>query len=324
MNQEETREKELRMEFRTLLPHLESWGNEVDKTLKEILHEFILTKKVQIGPAFRVKDEDKYIEKVTARKAYNNPLIETSDKVGTRVVLLNTKDLVDVSDVLMNHDSWNITKDREWLKEVESNPSTFDYQSEHFVVTPKKETLLDIDFNALKCEIQIRTLLQHAYAEVSHDHVYKGAYKNDKPILRKLAKSMALMEATDDYFNQIFDLIGNPNNKENDLLKNLGILYKHIVPEKEVYYSQDLSDLYLPLFYNKPFNVGNLDGFVENNAQLKNWINRSNLLLFKHPIIIMLAYFLRNDQDYLCENWPSTRSQLEGLHLGLGYSFSDY
>ena len=58
----------------------------------------------------------------------------------------------------------------------------------------------------LTCEIQIRTLLQHAFAEVSHDSTYKGPYKNDKGILRHLAKSMALMEATDDYFCNIFSL----------------------------------------------------------------------------------------------------------------------
>jgi hypothetical protein len=49
-----------------------------------------------------------------------------------------------------------------------------------------------------KCEIQITTLLQHSNAELSHDTVYKSSITSQPEFHRLFAKSMAVMETTDD------------------------------------------------------------------------------------------------------------------------------
>ena len=107
----------------------------------------------------------------------------------------------DDKDCLLLDDKGNYKFSKEGIKkltkdidqEIEDKPNIFDYQSSHIVVRPLES---DNNFsteliNSLTCEIQIRTLLQHAFAEVSHDSTYKGPYKNDKEILRRLAKAMA-------------------------------------------------------------------------------------------------------------------------------------
>ena len=62
---------------------------------------------------------------------------------------------------------------------------------------------------------------------MSHDNVYKGPFKNDKSISRHLAKSMALMEAADDYFCRIFELMTNKERPHNAYFEHLLTLFKN-------------------------------------------------------------------------------------------------
>ncbi|MGY4460834.1 hypothetical protein [Bradyrhizobium sp. LB13.1] len=57
------------------------------------------------------------------------------------------------------------------------------------------------------CEIQVRTLLQHAYSELTHDTIYKPNVQATPSLKRSAAKSMALIEATGDYFAKVHEEI---------------------------------------------------------------------------------------------------------------------
>ena len=59
----------------------------------------------------------------------------------------------------------------------------------------------------IPCEIQIRTLLQHAYSELTHDTIYKPNVRATPAVKRTAAKSMALIEATSDYFSSVNQVI---------------------------------------------------------------------------------------------------------------------
>lgn len=48
------------------------------------------------------------------------------------------------------------------------HPEVFSYQSDHFILMPCEGYDSPKDINVLTCEVQVRTLLQHAYSEVSH------------------------------------------------------------------------------------------------------------------------------------------------------------
>ena len=49
----------------------------------------------------------------------------------------------------------------------------------------------------------MRTLLQHAHSELTHDTIYKPSVVQTPAMLRAAAKSMALIEATGDYFEEL-------------------------------------------------------------------------------------------------------------------------
>ena len=52
-------------------------------------------------------------------------------------------------------------------------------------------------------EVQITTLLQHAHSELTHDTIYKPSVKGTPAMLSAAAKSMALIESTNDYFEEL-------------------------------------------------------------------------------------------------------------------------
>ena len=100
---------------------------------------------------------------------------------------------------------WTSTKARDFEDERAISPFEFDYQSLHYIVRAKKKIRYnEIDITeGIPCEIQIRTLLQHAYSELTHDTIYKPNVQAEPGVKRSAAKSMALIEATDDYFTQV-------------------------------------------------------------------------------------------------------------------------
>lgn len=58
-------------------------------------------------------------------------------------------------------------------------------------------------FRDLKCEIQIRSILQHAWAEIEHDIGYKNEIAIPKQMRRKFSRIAGLLEIADQEFVQI-------------------------------------------------------------------------------------------------------------------------
>lgn len=324
------KEEHIISEFNLLKPDLLEWGKYVDSKLIELIKsidpsEYIL----KIKPSFRIKSDDSYLEKALYRKkSYTNPVIDIEDKIGTRVVLLKSTDVEDISNIILDSTFWNskVTKSRN--DEIEDKPTIFDYQSQHIVVWPKEDSNYEkTKISSLTCEIQIRTLLQHAFAEVSHDSTYKGPYKNDAEIIRQLSKSMALMEATDDYFCRIFDLMKDESRKYSNYLKELNRIYiNEIKPGPSLFtINYELSDSLISLIDVVEVPISNLESFVSKHlSELKALVSRNNHLFLTQPIFILLYYLLVNHRTILEQNWPLNLQSLNDFKNILGFSSSDY
>lgn len=82
-------------------------------------------------------------------------------------------------------------------------PDKFGYRSFHFVISLKEDWLKAPNFRELgelKAEIQIRTLLMHAWADISHKLSYKKKEHIPELFQRKLFQLSALFEIADDRF----------------------------------------------------------------------------------------------------------------------------
>jgi len=310
--------------FKALKTDLEKWGEFVDESLLNIvLKNLVDNYKVKIKPLFRLKEEKSYLSKALWRnKTYTNPLNEIEDKIGTRVVFLFSIDVIIASDLVLNSNLWEAKITKQYDEISEKDPEKFGYQSIHIVVHPRQQIGYTNDVKDLTCEIQLRTLLQHAYSEISHDSTYKGPFRKDKDIVRKLSKSMALMEATDDYFCSIFEMIADETRKVHNFTIELINIYKTIDPN---FISETLDRELTEIFFNflDDFNI-TIDAIKEmyqrNKVSIDYAIKNPKNYLPTQPVFILVAYLFFNHRHTLVSKWPLMSEQLEELYLSFGVS----
>jgi ppGpp synthetase/RelA/SpoT-type nucleotidyltranferase len=95
-------------------------------------------------------------------------------------------------------------------------PTEFGYRSIHYIVMVNEEKLkaIGIDIpvpseivnpDRLKAEIQVRTLLEHAWADIGHDMTYKTELKVPDRIHRQFAVLSAVLEGVDREFGRLVD-----------------------------------------------------------------------------------------------------------------------
>lgn len=148
----------------------------------------------------RTKEVASFKEKITrASKAYTNPLHELTDLAGIRLIAYYQDDVDAICDLIK----------KEFLVLSESgldgrnSPEEFGYRSTHVIIqlSDARANLVEWGgLGGLTAEIQVRTVLQHAWAAISHKLQYKR--EQDIPIIlrRKLSRLSALFEIADDEF----------------------------------------------------------------------------------------------------------------------------
>lgn len=204
------RETELLERWRRERSVYEAWGGFVSEALTAAIA--LQIDPAPVGQFFRIplkhrtKDEASLLAKAFHRgKGYANPYEAIEDKVGVRIVVLFAEEIRIVERAIQTGIQWTAAKARDFEEERSRRPFEFDYQSLHYIVRAKEGVQfhgIDV-FPDAPCEIQVRTLLQHAYSELTHDTIYKPSVQAEPDVKRAAAKSMALIEATDDYFTQV-------------------------------------------------------------------------------------------------------------------------
>jgi putative GTP pyrophosphokinase len=151
---------------------------------------------LKVPASVRVKDAESARAK-QFKKVYAEPSRDMTDLVGVRFVVLTSTDLAPIRDHLKHSTLWKCVQARDPDEEIEAAPDTFGYQSHHYEVRP-----LEPSGESWCCEVQVRTLLQHTIAELSHDAMYKATQAVPSHARRLVARSMALMETTDELLCQ--------------------------------------------------------------------------------------------------------------------------
>ena len=176
----------------------------IENKLKSSLH-------LASSPTYksRVKSFNSYYRKVLRLKsdeAKKSNFVALTDVMGIRVICAFLEDLPEVEkQIQQNFD----VKEVEY-KGADQNFREFGYESIHVLVAiPSdcypKETNLPLPENIV-CEIQIRTILQDAWAEVEHELIYKSEFTPfDMPLRRKLASINASLTLADIIFQEIRD-----------------------------------------------------------------------------------------------------------------------
>ena len=283
---------------------------------------------MRIPPKPRVKGEASILEKAFRRKSYKDPYNDITDKVGVRFVVLLGRDIVLVSNVIERCTDWSFSKDRDYEKEIAERPIQFEYAAVHYVVRAKSEISIgSVTVPAgTPCEVQVKTLLQHAYSELTHDTIYKPTVVASPDMKRTAAKSMALLEATGDYFEKVFNQVEAATAPAKGLSIELSQLYAKAVGKRpEVTRAEGV----LLEAYEEALGtdvIARVDELLKEKSFIGSKIQGRipDGLLFRQPSIL-LAYLMAAEQPTKAKClWPFTPEELRPIYTDLGKSFDSY
>lgn len=326
-------EEELKKAFVSRRPALDALGRWVTKTIMVKLEEQLgseeaVSRFLQIPPSPRVKTLDSFLEKALVRKKKDEPLSEITDQVGVRFVVLLLED-IDIIGRIVETGPWQAQKDRDFQKERLEKVDYFAYQSDHYVIRTKQEEIFDgtVIPIGLPCEIQIRTILQHAYAEMAHSSSYKPPVKvpeeDQKHINRALARGSALIETTDDVFGDIKKKIVDYNKDVSSLLNYSKEVYKEVTGESansNTALGEMVADAYRGLL--KTVTQDKLRAWVEVRPWLKDSLlkKRNESVFFRDSVVILLGLLVTENEMSIPKSWPVDSSCLEEFYNMLGIS----
>jgi ppGpp synthetase/RelA/SpoT-type nucleotidyltranferase len=150
--------------------------------------------------AARVKGLDSMRLKLR-RKHYSHPERDVLDKIGVRVITYYMDDVDRVAELLkleFEIDSANSEDKRTTLE-----TSAFGYRSVHLIARLQGSRLASPEYSSLRgrwFEIQVRSLLEHAWAEIEHEVKYKPRVDYPSEITRRFARIAGVLEFLDTEF----------------------------------------------------------------------------------------------------------------------------
>lgn len=153
--------------------------------------------------ALRIKSEEATRNKVMYKNKYSH-LDEITDILGVRIIALFENDVDRILNLIEN--TFEVCEIVDKRKKELKNRIEFGYNSLHLVVkfTDSRCQLVEYQkYQDIRFEIQIRTVLQHAWAEVEHGLGYKSHFEPPMSVKRKLYRLAATLEILDEEFENI-------------------------------------------------------------------------------------------------------------------------
>jgi predicted RNase H-like nuclease/ppGpp synthetase/RelA/SpoT-type nucleotidyltranferase len=151
----------------------------------------------------RAKSIASFAEKASrtrdGRPLYPDPLRDIGDLLGVRVITFVAGDVEVVAGLLA--EQLVVLDDRD-LGELTASEGRFGYASRH----------LQVEVDGNEVQVQLRTVLQHAWAEFEHDIRYKGTVppEHASEFDRRFTLAAGLLELADREFSAIRDRLRGP------------------------------------------------------------------------------------------------------------------
>lgn len=232
----------------------------------------------------RIKTFNSFKKKVELKK-YSDPFNQNEDICGVRVILYLPSDIEKLEKILK--DEFVVVSSVDKTKQLDHDQ--FGYRSVHYIVKFKAEWCLAPNYRGLaglKIEIQLRTILMHAWAEVEHKLAYKSNQSVPEKLKRKLSLLSAKFEEADEQFQDIFDQIIKIQEETKEEL--VSGEQSHI-KELNLETLQGIADFYFPNYSkHRPMlastletilklklNLANVVTAIENMKEFTDWIQET-------------------------------------------------
>ena len=214
--------------------------------LKVLLSQLLTVKGVGVVTVeVRAKAVESFRGKVEREdKDYSDPINQITDLAGLRIITYQIADIEAVSEIIEENLKVDVANSIDKRQSMEAD--RFGYVSVHYVVS-LDETRAGLPeymaFAGLRGEIQVRTVLQHAWAAIDHKLRYKSKEEIPTNLRRQLYRISALLETADEEFE----------------------LLTARIAEVRTRYSEAVSEGSLDI----PLDVDSLGAYVEGNENAK-------------------------------------------------------
>lgn len=151
----------------------------------------------------RVKTIKSFKDKA-ARSKYNNPVEDITDLSGIRIITLFEKEIHQISDIIKEIFEIDYQKSEDKADLLDADK--MGYKSIHYIASLNTKKIAGTElevFKDIKFEIQIRSILQHAWAEIEHDRNYKFKGELPKHLQRRFYALAGMLEIADREFNTL-------------------------------------------------------------------------------------------------------------------------
>ena len=199
--------------YQAVYPRYVAYAQTLRQVLQKAARQYAPLAVVQA----RAKTIASFAEKIQRKKTkYRDQVNQITDLCGGRVITHTQSEVKAVCDFIEKH--FEVDRDNSVDVRQRLKPTEFGYRSIHYVVQfrrgvfpndrvnvviPEEVYPFKGDGGPMKAEIQVRTLLEHAWASFAHDKAYKGAFAIPEKWQRELAGLAAMLEEADHCFLRI-------------------------------------------------------------------------------------------------------------------------
>ena len=193
--------QELLEQYNSLLPVYTKMAEVIPEKLNSFFAEAGI---IVAALEHRVKTAESLAGKLELKGGKYKDIFDITDIVGIRVITFYIDDVDKVASVLerLFEIDWENSIDKRKAHEIDS----FGYLSLHYICRIPESAYVNPDhpdLNKIRFEVQMRTVLQHAWANMNHDTGYKSGVEIPKVYLRNLSRLAGMLELVDDEFSRI-------------------------------------------------------------------------------------------------------------------------
>lgn len=193
--------QELLAQYKHLLPVYTRMEEVIPEKLKAVFDEAGI---IIAALEHRIKAEKSLAGKLALKGGKYRDILAITDLVGIRVITFYLDEVDKVASVVerLFDVDWENSIDKRKAHEIDS----FGYLSLHYICRVPESVYADPaypELNRIRFEVQMRTVLQHAWANMNHDTGYKSGVEIPAIYMRNMSRLAGMLELVDDEFSRI-------------------------------------------------------------------------------------------------------------------------
>jgi GTP pyrophosphokinase len=262
----------------------------------------------------RAKDVESFVAKALIGGRYENAMEQIADKAGVRAVVIYEEDVDRVE---------GICRELFHVRGREQKLDALAYNESGYLAVHLDTVLRDgeaegdrAEFGDRRVEIQIRTMAQSAWAEVSHEQLYKPAVEVPDSLKRRIYRLVSLVELFDSevsgFLQEARETEGYAEAQALVPLQKLLLTFdSRLRPDRQL--SLLMAAAIVPLYGRQPPDVFPevIEPWLhdEKRNEVANVLGQAAELdnpnpLLRQPEIFLILERLENDRRHLQDAWP--------------------